>query len=243
MKNSNRYLRVKLLLFAVITTGCIMAQKGQSFITFRVPVQYAWYQVDVIVAAERSARGLQRDNSIQVGCQVAYEYFINNKLSAELGLGVGSAVFNIVRGYNTRYMGSLLAYLAPTNPNYKYNLLQLPVRVNYRIKQVKKADCMIGVTNLFNFTWKQHYGRSDKMTQFYFFSNAVQLHARLRYQVGNKIHVSAEPTLQVFNQWKKDEIVYDYGLGFQQPRPEGVDRYNKQFFDAVGIAFALSYKL
>lgn len=243
MKHSKIHLRVKILLLAVITSAQAIGQKGQHFITCRMPVQYTWYTVDVIVAAERSGRGPQKGHSVQLGCNLAYEYFFKNKWSVELGVGIGSAVFNIVRGYNTRYMGSLLAYLAPTNPHYKYSLLQWPLRVNYRIQQKGKTDCMIGLSNSFNFTWQQRYGRNDKMTQFYFFSNTVQLHARMRYQVGHRMQIAAEPTLQVFNQWKKDEIVFDYGQGFQQKRPEGVDLYNKQFLGAMGVAFSLSYKL
>jgi hypothetical protein len=244
MKNSNIRLLVKILIvLALVTPVCVKAQRGKGFLTWRVPVQYAWYKVDVTIAAELSARGPQKNHSLQWGCSLGYEYFIKNKLSAEAGIGISTAVFNIVRGYNTRYMGSLLSYLAPTNPNYRYSLLQLPLRLNYRVKQFKKADCMVGVSNTFNFTFKQHYGRKDKMTQFYFFSNSMQLHARVRYQVGHKIYLGAEPTVQVFNQWKKDEIVFDYGSGFQQPRPAGVARYNKQFFDAAGIALSFSYQL
>jgi hypothetical protein len=244
MKNSNTCMLVKILIALAIATPVLTkGQSGKSFVTWRVPVQYTWYQVDVTIAADPSARGPKKNHSFQWGCNLGYEYFIKDKLSAELGVGFSTAIFNIVRGYNTRYMGSLLSYLPATNPNYRYSLLQLPLRLNYRVKQFPKADCMIGVSNFFNFTWKQHYGRRDKMTQFYFFSNAVQLHARLRYKVGPKAYLGAEPTVQVFNQWKKDEIVFDYGSGFQQPRPEGVARYNKQFFDAVGIALSFSYQL
>lgn len=244
MKNKNTYLpRVVLTVMAFVSYVCCIAQQGKGFVTMRVPLQYTWYTVDVSVVADPSARGTQKGQSLQTGLQLSYERFIKNSLSAELGVGVSTAVFKVVRGYNTRYMGSLLSHLVTTNPDYRYALLQLPVRINYRIKQLPKMDLFVGATNLFNFTWRQRYGHNDKMTQFYFFSNAVQVNAKLRYKVNSKLYVGAEPTIQVYHQWSKDDVVYDYGLGFQQPRPAGVSKYYKQFFDAVGIALSLSYKL
>lgn len=253
MKNRSTNRFVKLIVVLALSTPLIgLAQKGESFVTLRLPLQHTWYTVDVTIAADPSARGPQKGKSIQSGIHIGYEYYIKNKLSVEVGAGISTAIFNIVRNYNIRYMGSLLAHNPATYPNYRYSLLQVPLRIGYRIKKTPKLEWMIGATNLLNFTWKQHYGKFkdyatsqdlSKRNLFYLFSNTVQLHSRVRYKIGPKLYVGAEPTLQIYNQWKKDEVLYDFGPGFRQARPEGVAMYNKQFLGAVGIACSFSYQL
>jgi hypothetical protein len=239
MKTKSLLLTVFVLYMALLAT----AQRGQGSLVLRLPVQYAWYTVDVTVAADQAARGPKKNQSLLCGANLSYEHFLSNRVSVEAGLGIHSAKFKIIRGYNPRYMGSLLAVLPSTHPHYRYALLQLPIRAYYRLGSTRQLDWSLGIANIFSFTYKQRYGSEGVLKRFYFFSNAVQLGAKLRYKLPGRFCIGAEPFVQVFNQWKKDEVVFDYGPGFQQPIPPGVSKYNKQPFDAVGIALLLSYKL
>jgi hypothetical protein len=239
----NKLFKAGLALMALLSVNVCMAQRGQSIITLRTQWEHARYTVDVTLPNAYSDRGLHSGTSKQLAVGIWYEYGLSKKWSAETGLALHSSRFNIVRGYDQRYMGSIERDFRVTYPYYRYSLLQLPLRINYRIKQWGKTELSAGATNFFNFTYHQRYRRSDQLSRFYFFSNAVQVHARLRHRLKGKWHIGIEPSLQVYNQWKKDDVLYDFYADFQQPRQPGITVYNKQWLDAVGMALSVSYKL
>jgi hypothetical protein len=240
-KNNNVFKSAALLCMASVITACCMAQKGSSYLRLRVPVQYAWYKINVTVGVTELL-GIKKRQSINAGAGVAYEYFLTDRLSAEAGAGLFSARFNVVRSYNRRFLGDLQAVNTVTYPRYKYSLLQLPLRVNYQLNKSSRLTCFIGAAHYVNFTYHQQYAPDGWLNKFYFFGNTVELNARLQVMAGKKIMLAVEPSVQVYNQWKKDVVVYDYGAYVREP-PAGELHYFRQVFDAAGIAISAAIKL
>ncbi len=217
----------------------LAAQKKQCYVKLRVPVQWSRYEVNV---AWGPFKGVQQGNGFNAGIGAGVEYFVTNRLSAESGIGFQQQSFNIVRPLNQRFWGNLNADVINTRPRYSYSLLQIPVKVNYRISRTGRYEWFAGAANYFNFTFNQRYATGYGKNNFYFFSNAVQVSARLQYKAGGRIVLAGEPFLQVYHQWKKDEILFDYNYRIVEPGTD-VTPYNKQAFDAAGIAFSISYQL
>jgi hypothetical protein len=217
------------------------AQKGASYIKLNVPVQYAWYTVNVTLG-NAELRGEKKNQSINAGAGIGYEYFIKDRISLETGIGISSAAFYIVRPFDRLFWNDLQRPVRVTYPRYKYSLLRVPLRINYRLASKGSTRYFIGLSNNLNFTFRQSYAPDSWLNRFFFFSDAVELNARLQFAAGRKLSVAIEPAIQVYNQWKKDFVLSDYGLDVRQV-PEGQPRYNRQFFDALGITVSAVWKL
>jgi hypothetical protein len=216
------------------------AQKGASYLRLRVPVQYAWYKVNV-TSGTVELRGEKKNQSINAGTGIVYEYFLKNRLSVESGIGVSTVSYRIVRPFDRRFWDDLQRPLRVTYPKYSYSLLQLPVRINYRISADKKVKCFIGLSNNLGFTFRQSYADDSRLNKFYLYSYAVELNARFQFSAGRRIFLAVEPNVQAYNQWRKDLVLSEYGIDvFEEPNNQ--PHFNKQFFDAVGIAFSAAYR-
>jgi hypothetical protein len=222
----------------VFLTG--IAQKGTSLLKLNVPVQYAWYKINVTVGVTE-LKGIKRNHSINAGANIGYEYFLTDRLSAEAGFGIFATAFNIVRSYDRRFLGDLQAINTVTYPRYKYSIVQIPLGINYLLSKKGKFKYFLGLCKYFNVTFHQQYAPDGALNKVYLFSNAVELNTRIQFTAGSKISLAVKPALQVYNQWKKDVVVYDYGAGVVEP-PKSEPRYYKQFFDAVSITFSVAYK-
>jgi hypothetical protein len=235
-----------LLIKAVLPCICCLAfffctaQKGAAYLRLRVPVQYAWYKVNVTTGSAE-LRGEKKNQSINAGAGFGYEYFLNNRISVESGIGISTVSYKIVRPFDRRFWDDLQRPVRVTYPKYSYSLLQFPVRINYRISADKKLKCFIGLSNNLGFTFRQSYADDSRLNKFYLFSDAVELNARFQFSAGRKILLAIEPNVQVYNQWKKDLVLSDYGIDVFE-KPNNQPHYNKQFFDAVGIAFSAAYR-
>jgi hypothetical protein len=216
------------------------AQKGASFLRLNVPVQYAWYTVNVTLGASE-LRGEKTNQSINAGAVIGYEYFIKDRWSLETGIGISSVSFSIVRPFDRRFWGDLQRPVRVTHPRYSYSLLRVPLRVNYQLGTSKGMKYFVGVSNNLNFTFSQSYASDSRLNKFYLFSDAVELNARFQFNAGRKMVIAVEPNIQVYNQWKKDLVLSEYGVDVLV-RPDNQPHYHKQFFDAIGIAFSAAYR-
>jgi hypothetical protein len=216
------------------------AQKGASFLSVHVPVQYAWYKVNVTYGLAE-LRGEKTNQSINAGAGIRYEYFFTNRLSIESGVDISSVSFKIVRPFDRRFWDDLQRPLRVTYPRYKYSLLRLPLRVNYRLSTHGRMQCFVGLSNNLGFTFRQSYAPDSWLNKWYLFSDAVELNARFRFAVSRKLSVAIEPNVQVYHQWKKDLVLSDYGIDvFEIPADQ--PHYFRRFFDAVGISFSVTRK-
>jgi hypothetical protein len=241
MKKSNAICtRYILLCVACILHFYSVAQKGRSYLRLKVPVQYAWYKVTVTTGAG-NIKGEKKNQSINIGAGIGYEYFLGNKLSLESGIGITTASYKIVRPFDRRFWGDMLRPLRVTYPRYYYSLLQLPLRVNYRLCANKKLQYFVGLANNFNFTFRQWYSDDSRLHKFYFFSDAVELNVRIQLAAGRKLAIAVEPNVQVYNQWQKDLVLSEYGQDVFE-KPGNQPHYNKRFFDAAGITLSAAYR-
>jgi hypothetical protein len=233
------FTKIILLVIFCFLCQCTQAQKGASYLRLRVPVQYARYKVNV-TSGTAELRGEKKNHSINAGAGVAYEYFLKDRLSVESGIGISTVSYRIVRPFDRRFWGDLQRPVRVTYPKYSYSLLQLPVRINYRISADKRLKCFIGLSDNLGFTFRQSYADDSRLNKFYLFSNTVELNARLQFSAGRKIFLAIEPNVQLYNQWKKDLVLSEYGIDVFE-KPNNQPHYNKQFFDAVGITFSAAY--
>ncbi len=232
--------RIILLAFFCFLFTAARSQKGAAYLRVRVPVQYAWYTVNVTTGAAE-LRGEKKNHSINAGAAIGYEYFLGKRLSVEPGIGISTVSFRIVRPFDRRFWGDLQRPLRVTYPKYSYSLLQFPVRINYCLGTDKKLQYFIGLSNSLGFTFRQRYSDDSRLHKWYLFSDAVELNARFQFSAGGKLVVSVEPSVQLYNQWKKDLVLSDYGTDVFEI-PGNQPHYNKQFFDAVGVAFSAAYR-
>ncbi len=220
-------------LVVVCTTIICQAQK-KSALLFNTTVRDEWHEFNVDYGPP-STRGAHKDQNVNFGLSITYNKNLINRIYGSIGIGYIQYKSKILRVYNRKFWDDLTALLHYTNDT-RYNIISLPVGIDYEFPSSNKLNIRLGTALNFNFSISQKYGMKDdqidKISRFYFFGVSNQVALAFRQNFSKNKFLELRPFLNVFETWKKDEILY-----------ENQNEYHNMNFNALGanLSFGIHF--
>lgn len=159
-----------------------------------------------------STQGEHLDQTMFYGVGLSYAQKLSKQFNVSVGINNIQYHSRVKRAYDKKYWNDWTAILHYTDDT-KYNLLSVPVAINYVIKSYKDLSILAGTSVNLNFTYMQKYGQKDygfdKLKRFYFFGFSNQVSIAFRKYFSLKDFIELRPFLSIYERWRKDKVLYE----------------------------------
>ncbi len=159
-----------------------------------------------------------------------------------IGIGYFRNKFNFKRAYDHKLLnpGTDSIQLGTSTTDYVFNLLRIPIGINYIISKKDKYKIDMGIENVFNFSLQQVYNgakpfpnSNNKYSKFKYYGNSILVLVRISKEVYRNSYLILSPYIRILNIYKrKDPFLFEHNS----------TPYSRSF-DATGISLIHSFNL
>ncbi len=233
-----KFFFLRLILFCTslnLIVSKTFSQNQSTGFSIRVPIQVENQKAHVTYGPDKTVRA----TTLNFGVDVLFNLHLNSKFIFNAGLGYFRERFSIERPYDHIALNpqtdSLLELLKTSY--YDYDLLRMPISVQYVIVEHKILMVKAGIEYISSFSFRNKYNGKkpfptavNTVNDLRFFSHSLNLIASLNFKINDHRQFEITPFLRMLNSYKKDRFLYENSH-------ENVNRY----FDALGVYLEYSF--